>query len=89
MISDSEQLLNYPFNDTLNFFFFVGGGGVLFPFGITKMKSFIAKQVISILVNLRYLRLKLLKYKENKKICDIFYHNFKNISLYMQLAGYY
>ena len=29
------------------------------------MKSFIAKRVISILVNLRYLRFKLLKYKEN------------------------
>ena len=31
------------------------------------MKSFIAKRVISILVNLRYLRFKLLKYKENNK----------------------
>ena len=29
------------------------------------LKSFIAKRVISILVNLRYLRFKLLKYKEN------------------------
>ena len=38
------------------------------------MKSFIAKRVISILVNLRYLRLKLLKYKENnKKICNTLY----------------
>ena len=28
---------------------------------------------------MRYLRLKLLKYIENnKKICDTFYHNFKN-----------
>ena len=35
------------------------------------MKSFIAKWVISILVNFWYLRFKLLKYKENnKKICD-------------------
>ena len=48
------------------------------------MKSFIAKCVISILVNLRYLRFKLLKYKENnKKICNTFDHNFKNISLYI------
>ena len=31
------------------------------------MKSFIAKRVKSILVNLRYLRFKLLKYKENIK----------------------
>ena len=47
------------------------------------MKSFIAKLVISILVNLRYLRFKLLKYKENnKKICNTFDHNFKNIPLY-------
>ena len=47
------------------------------------MKSFIAKWVISIFVNLRYLGLKLLKYKENnKKICDSFYHNFKNVPLY-------
>ena len=48
------------------------------------MKSFIAKRVNSILVNLRYLRFKLLKYKENnKKICNTFYHNFKNIPLYI------
>ena len=48
------------------------------------MKSFIAKRVISILVNLRYLRFKLLKYKENnKKICNRFDHNFKNIPLYI------
>ena len=47
------------------------------------MKSFIAKRVISILVNLRYLRFKLLKYKENnKKICNTFDLNFKNIPLY-------
>ena len=45
------------------------------------MKSFIAKRVISILVNLRYLRFKLLKYKENnKKICNNFDHNFKKYS---------
>ena len=44
------------------------------------MKSFIAKRVNSILVNLRYLRFKLLKYKENnKKICNTFDNNFKNI----------
>ena len=48
------------------------------------MKSFIAKRVISILVNLRYLRFKLLKYKENnKKMCNTFDHNFKNIPLYI------
>ena len=48
------------------------------------MKSFIAKRVISILVNLRYLRFKLLKYKDNnKKICNTFDHNFKNIPLYI------
>ena len=34
-------------------------------------------------INLRYLRLKLLKNKENKKICDICYHNFKNIPCYV------
>ena len=38
-------------------------------------KSFIAKRVISILVNFRYLKFKLKNYKENnKKICDTFYH---------------
>ena len=47
-----------------------------------QLKSFIAKRVISILVNLRYLRFKLLKYKENnKKICNTFDHNLKNIPL--------
>ena len=49
-----------------------------------QMKSFIAKWVNSILVNLRYLRFKLLKYKENdKKICNTVDHNFKNIPLYI------
>ena len=48
------------------------------------MKSFIAKRIISILVNLRYFRFKLLKYKENnKKIGNTFDHNFKNIPLYI------
>ena len=48
------------------------------------MKSFIAKRLNSILVNLRYLRFKLLKYKENnKKMCNTFDHNFKNIPLYI------
>ena len=48
------------------------------------MKSFIAKRLNSVLVNLRYLRFKLLKYKENnKKICNTFDHNFKNIPLYI------
>ena len=51
---------------------------------VKHMNSFIAKRVISILVNLRYLRFKLLKYKENnKKICNTFDHNFKNIPLYI------
>ena len=48
------------------------------------MKSFIAERVNSILVNLRYLRFKLLKNKENnKKMCNTFDHNFKNIPLYI------
>ena len=48
------------------------------------MKSFIAKRLNSILVILRYLRFKLLKYKEyNKKICNTLDHNFKNIPLYI------
>ena len=48
------------------------------------MKSFIAKRVNSILVNLSYLRFKLLNYKENNKtICNTFDHNFKNIPLYI------
>ena len=51
---------------------------------VLHMKSFIAKRVKSILVNLRYLRFKLLKYKENnKKICNTFDHNFKNTPLYI------
>ena len=34
--------------------------------------------------NLRYLQFKLLKNKENnKKMCDIFHHNFKNIPCYV------
>ena len=46
-----------------------------------QMKSFIAKRVISILVNLRYWRFKLHKYKENnKKICNTFDHNFEKYS---------
>ena len=49
---------------------------------VMNVKSFIAKRVISILVNLRYLRFKLLKYKENnKKICDTSDHNFRYIPL--------
>ena len=52
------------------------------------MKSFIAKRINSILVNLRYLRFKLLKYKENNKtICNTFDHNFKNIPLYYNEKG--
>ena len=42
------------------------------------------QKLISIFINLRCLRLKLLKNKENsKKICHIFQHNFKNISCYV------
>ena len=48
------------------------------------IKSFIAKRVISNLVNLVNLRFKLLKYKENnKKIYNSSDHNFKNIPLYI------
>ena len=48
------------------------------------MKSLNSKTDISIFINLRYLRLKLLKNKENnKKICHIFHHNFKNIPCYV------
>ena len=51
---------------------------------ITVYEEFHRKRVISILVNLRYLRFKLLKYKENnKKICNTFDHNFKTIPLYI------
>ena len=49
-----------------------------------QMKSLNSKTDISIIINLRYLRLKLLKNKENtKKICHIFHHNFKNIPCYV------
>ena len=41
------------------------------------MKSLFAKTDKSIFVKLRYLRLKLLKYKENNKKIS-FDHNFKN-----------
>ena len=46
------------------------------------MKSLNAKSDISIFINLKYLLLKLLKNKENKKICDICHHNFKNTPCY-------
>ena len=49
-----------------------------------QLKSLNAKTDISIFINLRYLRLKLMKNKEdNKKICDIFHHGFKNIPCYV------
>ena len=49
-----------------------------------KTKSFITKRVNSILVNLKYLRFKLLKDKENnKKMCNTFDHNLENIPLYI------
>ena len=38
---------------------------------------------IHIHVNLRYLQLKSLKYKENKKNCDTFDHNFKKKNFIM------
>ena len=48
------------------------------------MKSLNAKTDISIFINVRYLRLKLRKNKENnKKICHIFHHIFKNIPCYV------
>ena len=52
---------------------------------VLYMKGFIAKRVNSILVNLRYLRFKLLKYNKenNKKICNTFDHNFKNVPSYI------
>ena len=49
-----------------------------------NMKSLNFKHDISIFIILRYLRLKLLKNKENnKKICNICHHNFKNIHCYV------
>ena len=58
------------------------------PYERRYMQSFIAKRVNSILVNLRYFRFKLLKYKENnKKICNTFDQNFKNIPLYNNEKG--
>ena len=49
-----------------------------------NLNSLNAKTDISIFINLRYLRLKLLKNKENnKKICHSFHHNFKNIPCYV------
>ena len=50
------------------------------------MKSFMTKRVNSILVNLRYLRFKLLKYlkENNQKICNTFDHKFKNIPFIMR-----
>ena len=55
--------------------------------GIYKdMKSFIAKRVKSIFVNLR---LKLLKYKENNKIiCDTFDHNSYTFTYELASARY-
>ena len=49
-----------------------------------NLKSLNSKTDISIFINLRYLRLKLLKNNENnKKICHTFHHNFKNIPCYV------
>ena len=49
-----------------------------------QLKSLNSKTDISIVINFRYLRLKLLKNKENnKKICHIFHHSFNNIPCYV------
>ena len=51
---------------------------------VLTFEEFHRNRLNSILVNLRYLRFKLLKYKENnKKICNTFDHSFKNIPLYI------
>ena len=56
--------------------------------GQDNMKSLFAKTDKSTFVKLRYLRLKLLKYKENnKKISDTFDHNFKNNLWYMYVMS--
>ena len=48
------------------------------------MKILNAKTDISLFINVRYLRLNMLKNNENnKKICDIFHNNFKNIPCYL------
>ena len=53
-----------------------------------NLKSFIAKRLNSILVNLRYLRFKLLKYKENnKKICNTFDHKLQEYSFIYNEKG--
>ena len=48
------------------------------------MKNFVAKRVNPILLNLRYLRFKLLKYKENKKMCNTLNVITSNIFLYTE-----
>ena len=49
------------------------------------MKSFVAKRVNPmILLNLRYLRFKLLKYEENKKMCNTLNVITSNILLYTE-----
>ena len=48
------------------------------------LKSFIAGRLSSILVNLRYLILGLLKCRENsEEVCDAFGRDFKNVPLYI------
>ena len=80
----------FPFDlyKRINFFYNfnipVEYGNYYCVFSGKYFKSFIAKWVISIFVNMRYLRMKLLKYKENnKKICGTFDQNFKYIPLYI------
>ena len=56
----------------------------MFIYIMYNLKRLNSKTEISIFINLRYLRLKLLKNKENnKKICHIFHHYFKNIPYYV------
>ena len=56
---------------------------VIYTHTYIYLKSLNSKTDISIFINLRYLRLKLLKKKVSNKICHIFHHNFKNIPCYV------
>ena len=80
IILDSQSLVWYLNANSKGVMHVFGKGLTLHK----HLKSFIAKRVNSILVNLRYLRFKLLKYKENnKKTWYTFDHNFKNIPFYI------
>ena len=52
-----------------------------------QLKSLNSKTDISIFIHLRYLRLKMLKNKENNKKRHIFHHNFKNIPCFVMSEG--